>query len=51
MIVFRDLLSQGSAHRGSQEFRLGAALEQKVQSHGRYVSAVANFSERVHPEI
>ena len=45
MIVFSGLPSQGSAHR-SQEFEFGAALKQKVKSHGRYVSADVNFSER-----
>ena len=43
--------SQGYAQRRSQEFGFGAALELIVQSHGRYVSAAANFSELVHPEV
>ena len=37
--------------RAGQEFILGVALKRQVQSHSRCVSADANFSERVHPEI
>ena len=46
MIVFRGLSSQGSVHGRSQGFEFGAALKRKVKSHGRYVSADANFSQR-----
>ena len=46
MTVFSGLSSQGSARGRSQEFEFGAALKRKVQSHGRYVSADANFSKR-----
>ena len=45
IIVFGGLSSQGSAYGRSQDFGSRAALKQKVQSHGRYVSADANFSE------
>ena len=34
---------------GSPVFKILLTL--LVQSHGRYVSADANFSERVHPEV
>ena len=55
MNVFSGLSSQGFGmgliRNGlNQEFGLGAALKRKVQSHGRYKLANANFSERVHPE-
>ena len=46
IIIFSGSSSQGSAHGRSQEFEFGAALKQKVQSHGHYVSPDANFSER-----
>ena len=51
IILLSSLSSQGSAHGRSQEFGFGAAIKRKVQSHSRYVSADANFSERVHPEV
>ena len=44
--VFIGLSLQGSAHGCSQVFGFVAALKRKVQSHGRYVSADANFFER-----
>ena len=47
MIVFSGFSSQGSAHGRSQEFEFGAAIKQKVKSHGRYVSADVNFFERL----
>ena len=37
-------------HGRRQDFGFGAPLKRKVQSHGRYVSADANYSER-HPEV
>ena len=46
IIVFSGLSSQESAYGRSQEYGFGAALKRKVQSHGRYSSADANFSER-----
>ena len=47
MIIFRSLSSQASAHGRSREFEFAAALKRKVESRGRYVSADANFSERL----
>ena len=47
MIVVSGFSSQGSAQDRSLEFGFEAALKRKVQSHGRYVSADANFSERL----
>ena len=35
----------------SQEYGFGASLKRKIQSHGCYVAADANFSERVHPDV
>ena len=46
MIVFSSLSSRGSAYGRSQEFEFGAALKRKIKSHGRYVLADLNFSER-----
>ena len=46
MMVLSGLSLQGSAHEHSQEFEFGAAQNRKVKSHGRYVSADENFSER-----
>ena len=46
MIVFSGLSSQGFEHERNQEFTFGAAQKRKVKSHGRYVSADVNFSER-----
>ena len=45
-IVFSGLSSQGSAHGRSQEFEFRAALKRRVKSHGRYVSADVDLSER-----
>ena len=39
IIILGGLSLQGSAHGRNQKSRFGAALKQKVQSHGRYVSA------------
>ena len=46
MIVFSGFSSQESTNERSQEFDFGATLRQKVKSHGGYVSADVNFSER-----
>ena len=45
MIAFSGVSSQESAHGQSQKFEFGAALNQKLKSHGRCVSADVNFSE------
>ena len=45
IIIFSGLSLQGSAHGRSQKPGFVAAIKQKVQSHGRYVSAAANFSK------
>ena len=47
IILLSGLSSQESAHGRGQEFGFVAARKQKVQSHGRYVSADANFTERL----
>ena len=41
--IFRGLSSQGSAHGRNQKFGFGAALKQKVQSHGR--KTTSNYFE------
>ena len=46
IIVFSGLSPQESVQERSQKLEFGATLKRKVQSHGRYVSADANFSER-----
>ena len=46
IIVFSGLSPQDSVQERSQKLEFGAILKRKVQSHGRYVSADANFSER-----
>ena len=46
IIIFSGLSLQRSAHGRSQNFGFGAALKQKVQPHGRYISAATNFSVR-----
>ena len=44
--MFSGLSLQESAHGRSKKFGFGAALKQKVQSHGCYASAAADFSKR-----
>ena len=51
IIVFSGLSSQGFGRGRSREFGFGAALKRKIYSHKHYVSADADFSERVHPEV